>query len=160
MQRIADRFVFRVITANLDVEVVAGLDPQVGAYPDRVGRAIGILVLAEYGIHFLEVAVTLQIVECDAQTHGLGNQCRFGRALQLPPIVIAVAAGQIAVRLGQLGLASVHVDRAAGGVATEQRALRPAQHFNTLQIVELEAVRITECLADFVDIDADRGGSV
>ena len=48
------------------------------------------------------------------------------------------------------------VDRAAGGVAPEQRALRPAQHLDAIDVEKGEVVAVLPRHVDVVDISADR----
>ena len=81
-------------------------------------------------------------------------------------------AGQVAVDLGRAEAAGLHlqpamvirgrlvqheVDGTACGVAAVKRALRTAQHLDTLDVKD-QAVRLERHWeADFVDVDADRG---
>ena len=60
------------------------------------------------------------------------------------------AAGRVARILHDNG------NRAAGGVAAEQCALRPAQHLDPLDIEEAEVVGVLAADIDVIDIGADR----
>jgi hypothetical protein len=64
---------------------------------------------------------------------------RVERRLELEQVVRSAGDGSGAAQF-RAGLLGGDVDRAADGVAAEQRALRPAQHF--------EVSRSTSCSAD------------
>ena len=57
----------------------------------------------------------------------------------------------------QIGLGGDEIDHAGGGVAAEQRALRPAQDFDPLEIEEVGFEDARTEQRQIVDVDRGRG---
>ena len=74
--------------------------------------------------------------------------------LELVAIVIAVAERGVHAEHAGRGLGD-DADRAALGVAAEQRALRPLQHLDTFDVIQRRAQALGAAEIDAVDIDAD-----
>ena len=90
--------------------------------------------------------------DLDRKTVGQRHVDRGARQL----LVVAAIAhfGIAADRLP--GLAHDDADRAARGVAPEQRSLRSAQHLDALDIEQRQVVGILSAQIDVIDIGADR----
>ena len=70
--------------------------------------------------------------------------------------IVVVAGRQQAVDAELAGrLLRDDVDRTAGGVAAVERALRPAKHFDALDVGEVEGRGLRARLVDAVDVEAD-----
>ena len=109
--------------------------------------------------HVLDEAVHLGIGERKPDGNPVRNHGRLQVTLDFAPIVIAHS--HLDVGLGvEAGLVGDEVDRAAGGVLAVKRSLRPAQHFDALQIVELDAEQSEVPLVDLVDVARHGAGLI
>ncbi len=77
-------------------------------------------------------------------------------AVQLHPVVIAIAEVEIALGLAEPWRAADQIDRAAGGVLAVKRALRAAQHLDALKVEHRDAQEREIALVDLVIIGCDR----
>ena len=78
-----------------------------------------------------QIAPGEAIAEATSKTLPIG-------ALDIRPVQIAIAGADVS-RLSLTGAFGQEVDRAAGGIAPEQRALRTLQHFDARKVVQHEA---------------------
>ncbi len=117
-----------VIDRERDVGRIAWPEAQRGARRPLVA-AVDVVA----GVEILCVAVALIRNARDAQ-RGLFAERQVDRALALQLAVVAGLEFDIAAELADLRLLRQHVDGAARGIAAVQRALRPAQHFDALDV--------------------------
>ena len=137
-------------------DVVGGRDVEGAAQIPALG-----VVAAVAGQPIERIAVVALVEPGQPERHQILDQRYADAALHVDRIEPAVIDREIGFG-GVAGLARRQVDRAAGGVAAVERALRPAQHLDLLEIEEPRALRERRADIDAVDIDADRarGGRV
>ena len=102
-----------------------------------------------------DVAIRLGDAARHAETQA-GGDAAAHRAFQRAPVEAFVGARGIAVEVRPAGVVADVLDQAAGGIAAEQRALRPAQHFHALHIEQLAGNAVDRAHVGIVDIDRDR----
>ena len=118
---------------------VVGLETQRGASRPEVAT-----INRTVGDGVVRVAVALGPGPRETQSHGVFHQRQVDHLLDAVTVVVAHVHRQ--PRFGmELGLGSDQIDHASGGVSPIQSALRPAQHFHTIEIVEL---LLEEAIAD------------
>ena len=91
------------------------------------------------GVEVLDVAVGLFLHPRQARLQPVGDRAG-DRTLDVEVLIAARAHGQVRLEVPG-GLVGDELDGAAGGVAAEQGALRPAQHLDPLQVEQGEARR-------------------
>jgi hypothetical protein len=125
-----------VVADEVDVQGFAGPDPQAGA----IGLGVAIV---DVGPREEVRAVALALVEATGQSshqHAAGRERAADRALDRRGRVVAERVVEVAVEfLGRL--LRDHVDHARGGAASIERALRAAQDFDLLEVVEARELR-------------------
>jgi hypothetical protein len=137
---------------------------RVGSVPVDVGRdldpradphAIAVIVvqpLAGGDVLHKAVVILPEAAHLDRDVLMERQIQRSQRQLAIEPAVADLrVAAEVLARLAQ-----DHVDRAAGGVAAEQCALRPAQHFDPLDVEQRQVVGVLPGQIDVVDIGPDR----
>ena len=87
------------------------------------------------GIDIVHDALAVEIEARHAHPEFLAGR-QVHETLEPDHVVIAIFAGHARAVFAQLRLVGEDVDDAAGGVAAIERALRPAQHLDSLHIVE------------------------
>ncbi len=123
---------------------------------DRIGR--GVLV-GQRGMRrplVFDVAVVLLVDESEAQRQRTADR-QVERAARAVAVVVAQAALHAAEAIVQHRLGGLHVDRADGGVAAPQRALRPAQHFDGIHVEQQRGGALGARRIDAVDEQRDFG---
>ena len=81
---------------------------------------------------------------------------RVEHAVDAPVIIIAIADRTLGAEAAELGAFGDDVDQPRGRVAPEQGALRPAQHFDALDVAEFGQADPGAAAIDAVDEQADR----
>ncbi len=149
--------------------VVFEIRSQLGDHAEPRGDVIGIVEILRADRRLVvEVSPALHVIDAEPDLERFGQR-HVDHALHAPHVVVAGRTLEIALELA--GRPVRHQQhRAAGGVAAEQRALRPLQHLHVLQV---EQVADGDAIAgrgrrgaarphDIGEIDADRwrGGEI
>ena len=140
------------------VERVIGAERPAIVERQRDAEGIGVVgtrIAARFGVEGVDepVGLLVEIAELGLEP-AIAQFARVERALGLPVAAVAVRPRHFHAEFVG-GLARNQADRAARGVAAIERALRAAQHLDTLQIDELEHRAGRAADDDAVDIDAD-----
>ena len=157
----------RVVVQDLATRrnAVAGVDLVVGA--DAIdGRVIRVVdtdvgVLArERRRNVVDVAATVIVVDDRAQRHRVGDEGQVEDRLHVGVRVTvgrdAVAGLERALRLVELGLVRDVPDHAGLGTGAEQRALRPLEHLDAVEIGRIDVeVAVRHLSALVVQINRD-----
>jgi hypothetical protein len=139
----------RIVADQADLDIVARLDQHLAANA-QVVVVLRLAVVVKVG----EVAVAMRIGDAQADRHLVGDQRRRGGYAEL--VVVVIAQRTLGRQFGvEARLARGDVDRAGRGVLTEQRALRSMQHFDLLQVDEVELGLAGARIIDAVEIEAD-----
>ena len=118
-----------VLGGEVDREVFRGVEEQAATH--GVGIAIVHIVAGE---EVLAVAVPLFLLECQASGHAIAEAAADG-ALEVHQRVVADGHAGVAIEfLGRTLGDQVH--GACGGATAVERALRAAQYFHALEVVE------------------------
>ena len=139
-----------IVADQPDGEIGARLEQQLAA--DEIAVAI---VDVPPGIHIVIEAVALRIEPVEAERDLLGERPRH-RALQAPRVVIAIGRLGHAAK-GELRPLGGDAEHAGRGVAPAQRALRPAQHFDALDLAQIVQAQAGARAVDAVDEGRDVG---
>ncbi len=139
----------RIIGDQPHREIVVRLEQDLAAQQEAVA-----VVDPATGNHILEEAVTLDVNAVDPRRDGFAQR-HVDRAVDAAIAIIADRQGT-ADKGGELGLGGDHRDHAGRGVAAEQCALRPAQHFDPVERPELGQGNAGARPIDAVDIGRDR----
>ena len=139
-----------IIADQVDPRVARRLPRQCAAHGIQVPPVDTIVVIL-----IVCVTVAVEVQTRDADTDRVGNR-QVEHAFHLLRVVIAILELARAMHGGQVGLGGDEVDHAGRGVATEQRSLRPAQHLDALEIVELALEQPRRHEWHIVDVDAGR----
>ena len=119
------------------------------------GERVAIVIFA-VGQRIGDGAVALVIDPGDAERELALDQRGRDIAVRQHLIVTAIGERPHGVDLVGARLAADHVDRAADRVLAVKRSLRPAQHLDMIDVVEVEQRTLDAAHIDAVDIDADR----
>ena len=98
--------------------------------------------------------VAVAHLECEAGGDRFGQRPGHMAAHQLL-VVIAIGCGQAAA-IGEFGARAVDADRAADHVLAQQHALRPADHFDAIDIEQVEVEQARTTHVNVIDEDPDR----
>ncbi len=144
------RVVVDVVTGEPEAERVAGV--PLGAHAKGVHILVVVLLPGE---QVLAVAVAAVHGGARADCEGLADR-RRARGDQVGLVVRAEVGAHVEPRLLAERLRDV-LDRAADGVAPVERALRPAQHLETLDVVDVEHRALRPRDVDVVHVQAHSG---
>ena len=131
----AFRLLNRIVTAKADGQLVAGGELQLATDRFAVDR-----ILIDLLNRIIDVSVTPAADDRQADRQDILDQWARRGAPELPQVVTAVGGLRDTLK----GIARVQcgdVQRAGGRVLAKQRALRPAQHLDLADIVEVERRR-------------------
>ena len=117
------------------LQVIGGLEQHAAA--DRIGVTV-IDVFAGELVH--AVAVAFVVLARDPDHELVGDERAADRAFQRQRVVVAVGGAGIAAEFFGRALGD-QVDRACGRAAPVQRALRPTQHLDPVDVVEARQLR-------------------
>ena len=148
--RVALRLLIRVVEHERDVHALVRRHEQLRAQADVV-EVVDLFLRRDV----VEHPVALRARQRHAAGHLVAERTR-DRALGLHEVVVAVAELEV-VFGGEARLARRHEDRAGRRVLAEQRALRPAQHLDALDVDEVERRRRRPRVQHAVDVVADAG---
>ena len=135
-------------------EIIGGeVDRQrVGRTQPEGNAATGILLIVGAVVH---IGVVADIDARGAQRDILAER-NVDRGIEPQRVVIAVFDIALGARSVEIGALGDDVDRAAGGVAAVERALRSLDHFDALEVVEEARGRARAADIDAVEIERDR----
>ena len=139
-----------VIAHQVDARVGRRLPRQRAA--DRIQIAI---VDAAVVVGVEGIAVALQIRAGDADAERIGDR-QVEHRLRALRIVIAIFEFARGMDAAEIGLGGDEVDDARRCVAAEQRALRPAQHFDAFEVEEFAFEQAGRGERHVVDVDRRR----
>ena len=147
----ADFLDLRIIRDHPKLEFIARLEQQLAAHEP----AIAIVDLAAGRAEIADIAIAPIVTTRDAGGDRVAE--RAGQhALDHHGVVVAIARLDISTEL-ELGFAGDDRDHARAGVLAEQRRLRPAQHFDTLDIGQIADLRGRAAAIDAIDEHAHAG---
>ncbi len=139
-----------VIADDADIEIFRGREQQLPLQ----GIAVPVVIfVVEEGI--LDGAVAPVIESAEASGEPVLDNGAGDRTAHVHMVEIAVGGLRIAAEV-EIRPGGDDVDRAGGGVAPEQRALRPAQHFQPLHVEQFGQRRPRARAVDAVDKHAHR----
>jgi len=129
-----------------------------GFPPHRTADAVHVAVVVAIAVELVErVAVAVEIIAGHPDAERVADR-EVDHALELNAVVVAVIGLARRAEAGEIGPRGAQVDHARGGVAAEQRSLRPAQHFDLRQVVEFAFEQAGAEQRRIVEVD--RGGAV
>nr|GEU28526.1 hypothetical protein [Tanacetum cinerariifolium] len=123
----------QVVGDQRDVDVAVGRDVDAGA------RALAVVAIdfTAAGMDVVHVAVVVGVQRGERGAHHA--RCDGARHAGAHALLVALVPARIHVAAGLLaGLAAHHVDHARRGVLAEQRALRPAQDFDAVDVEQVQ----------------------
>ena len=140
--------VARIVGRQIDIERRVGLPAQLRAH------RLHILVLFVAAAQILRIAVVLARTGRQAEADGVRHRAAHRRR-DVDPVIVAVARleapfERVAGLLGHI------VDQAADDALAETERLRPLEHLDALEVIEVEQRAGAARQIDAVDEDADR----
>ncbi len=147
-----------VRAAQDEAEGVGGREGERALHVPGVAVVEGVVVRPQpRRIEVLDIAVMLADRGGDVSGEGVGEPAR-DIAGQVSGVVVAIAGVQAGVhRVARVRRVGAHDDRAAGGVAPVERALRAGEHLHLLGGVQIEGGAGQGGDIDAVHIGGDRG---
>ena len=140
----------RIIADHTKADVRTGLEQELPAQE----IAITVVDIRFAGCGLLHKAVALHVYAFKLCRQLVADE-RPGHATFEPQIIIvAVCRGAIGTKI-ETRLLRDDVEQAGTGIAPEQRALRAAQHFNTLHLAEFRKADAGATAIDTVDEEGD-----
>ena len=127
--------------------------------PERLRAAEIDVLFAEILVQHPAVPVAFVLLDRfagEAQREIVGDG-HVNHAVGLEGLVVAVAGRDVAREVAEFRLGRNDVDRTGCRVAAVERRLRAFQHFDVVEIEEVEILLGERGQIDVVDIDADRG---
>ena len=103
----------------------------------------------------LGVAFAIKIITGHAHPKGIAHW-QVNHTFDLEAVIIAVFNFAGCAKARQIRPRGAEVDHARSGVAAEQRALRPTQHLDAVDIEKGEIIAVLPRHVDVIDIGADR----
>ena len=149
MAALGRRVVVDVVAGEAQEKVVGDIEFRTYAKAERVL----VVVLEARHVEIVAEAVTRELRHRSADPDRVGQCRRTGQH----PFELAVGADrepEFDLRLVRQPACDV-LDRTANGIAAVQRALRTAEHFDAINLVEIEYRRMWTIEIDVIDIQPD-----